>query len=143
MKRFWAITLISVLVLGAGGYALAHQFGGPFGRAFGPARGGWWGMGPGMMGGGMGPGMMGARGPAGAWSCPGWARTAATTATPTKEQVTAWVQNHLARVGNPNLKLGEVKETDTTIEAQIVTKDNSLVEKIIVDKRTGQTTRAF
>lgn len=155
MKRFWAVTLISVLVLGAGGYALAQQFG----RTFGPARSGMMGggmgpgmmgtgMGPGMMGTGMGPGMMGGgmmggRGPAATSSCPGWAGTAATTATPTKEQLTAWVNNHLTAMGNPNLKLGEVKETDTTIEAQILTKDNSLVEKIIVDKRTGRTTRAF
>ena len=39
---------------------------------------------------------------------------------------------------NPRLKVGEVKEKDAdTITADIVTKDNSLVERFIVDRHTG------
>ncbi len=39
---------------------------------------------------------------------------------------------------NPRLKLGEVKEKDAdTIEADIVTKDNSLVQRFQVDRKTG------
>ena len=40
--------------------------------------------------------------------------------------------------GNPRLKVGEVKERDAdTIEADIVTKDNSLVQRFAVDRHTG------
>lgn len=40
--------------------------------------------------------------------------------------------------GNPRLKVGEVKEKDAgTIEADIVTKDNSLVQRFAVDRHTG------
>ena len=40
--------------------------------------------------------------------------------------------------GNPRLKVGEVKEKDAdTIEADILTKDNSLVQRFAVDRHTG------
>ena len=40
--------------------------------------------------------------------------------------------------GNPRLKVGEVKEKDAdTVEAAIVTVDNSLVQKFIVNRHTG------
>lgn len=38
---------------------------------------------------------------------------------------------------NPNLKVGPVTEQDGNYVADIVTKDNSLVEKVVVDKKTG------
>ncbi len=44
--------------------------------------------------------------------------------------------------GNERLKVGEVKEKDAdTITAEIVTKDNSLVERFIFDRHTGFTRR--
>lgn len=49
------------------------------------------------------------------------------------------VQDYLYRLSNPNLKQGKIKETDHEFEAEIVTKDNSLVEKILIDKQTGWT----
>ncbi len=52
-------------------------------------------------------------------------------------------QNYIARTGNPNLKLGEVTETPNTVEGKIVTKDGSLVEKIVVDKATGRMNPVF
>jgi len=43
---------------------------------------------------------------------------------------------------NPRLKLGEVKEKDAdAITVDVVTKDNSLVDHFIVDRRTGFTRR--
>lgn len=43
---------------------------------------------------------------------------------------------------NPRLKLGEVKEKDAdAITVDVVTKDNSLVDRFIVDRRTGFTRR--
>jgi hypothetical protein len=38
---------------------------------------------------------------------------------------------------NPNLKVGEIEDKGYVFEAEILTKDNSLVDKILVDKRTG------
>ena len=51
-----------------------------------------------------------------------------------KNQLEGW----LTRQGNARLKVGEVKEKDAdTIEADIVTKDNSLVQRFAVDRHTG------
>ena len=50
-------------------------------------------------------------------------------------------ENYVA--GNPNLKIGEVIEEDNAYVASIVTKDGSLVEKLIIDKRSGWMRRAF
>lgn len=151
MKRYWVLAVALAIVLAVGGYVAAQQFGGP-------GRGGWMGMGPGMMGGGgpgygqMGPGMMGGSGPGYGhmggmmgWGGPGreGGRGQTPTGPVTKEQATTWIQNYLTAQGNPNLKVGAVKETPTQIEVEIVTKDNSLVEKVLVDKNTGRTTRAF
>jgi hypothetical protein len=56
------------------------------------------------------------------------------------------VKNRMARWlewrNNPRLKLGDVKENDAdTITAEIVTKDNSLVDRFIVDRHNGFTRR--
>jgi len=91
------------------------------GRRWGPGyhmRG--WGGGPGMMGWGYGPGEDG--------------KTLNLTTDDVKTRVERW----LAWRGNPRLKVGEVKEKDAdTITADIVTKDNSLVQRFIVDRHTG------
>jgi hypothetical protein len=135
------------------------------------AYGGWgpgYGMGPGMgmmgmgrgmmgmggMGGMMGPGMMGmggmmgpgmGMGPGmtrgwGAQDCP-WA-----SGDPGrllgKDDVTKMLERQLAMHGNDRLKVGKIEEKDDkTIVAEIVTKDNSLVDKFSIDRRTGWRTR--
>jgi len=38
---------------------------------------------------------------------------------------------------NPNLKLGEIEDKGNAFEAEIQTKDGSLVDRILVDKYTG------
>lgn len=47
------------------------------------------------------------------------------------------LQNYLNSTGNPNLKLGTVTDKEDAFEARIVTKDDSLVDTIQVDKKTG------
>ncbi len=47
------------------------------------------------------------------------------------------VQGYLDDLGNPNLKLGKINETTRSFEVEIVTLDNSLVDKIKVNKKTG------
>ena len=56
------------------------------------------------------------------------------------DDVKSRMERWLASRDNPRLKLGEVKEKDAdTITADIVTKDNSVVERFIVDRHTGFT----
>jgi hypothetical protein len=47
------------------------------------------------------------------------------------------VQNYLNATRNPNLKLGKIKEEGSTFEAEIVTKNGSLVDQLLIDKNTG------
>lgn len=120
------------------------------GRSMGPGRGyGRMGadMGTGMMmgrGTGMGPGMMGGGYGSGAKSMgrapvqgdigPGAGRLE----TPLKEEgARQIVENYLQSTRNPNLKLGKISEQGDAFEADIVTKDGSLVDKLLVDKSTG------
>jgi hypothetical protein len=95
-------------------------------------------MGPGMMGQGMmGPGMMGpgmgTMGPGMMGSMSG----APSEAQLSKDDVKANVERWLAMQGNPRLKVGDVTEQSDTVTADIVTIDNSLVQRLAVDRRTG------
>ncbi|MFZ2155408.1 MAG: hypothetical protein WAV72_04710 [Bradyrhizobium sp.] len=52
--------------------------------------------------------------------------------------VKVFFERWVAGSGNPNIKVGNVVEKDvSTITADIVTKDNSLVQQFTVDRRTG------
>lgn len=61
----------------------------------------------------------------------------------TKNDAENMVRDYLYRSGNPNLKQGKVTETDHEFEVELVTKDNSLVEKILIDKQTGWMTLTY
>ena len=54
-----------------------------------------------------------------------------------KEGARAVVENYLQSTRNPNLKLGKITEQGVAFGAEIVTKDGSLVDKLLVDKSTG------
>jgi hypothetical protein len=48
-------------------------------------------------------------------------------------------EGYLNAVGNPNLKLGKMEKKDDVFEAEIVTKEEgSLVDKVIINRKTGQ-----
>ncbi len=108
-----------------------------------------WGMmGPGMMGGGVpGSGPWGGYGspymmhgylmrgyqpaPSSSWTA---SRDLNLSVDAVKTQVERWV----AWQGNPRLKVGDVKEKDAdTILADLVTRDNSLVQRFAVNRHTG------
>ena len=156
MKRFWVIGLVSLLALGVIGFAIAQPY---FSRSQWntPMMGGYGNWNMPMMGHGYGNwgmqmmGMMG-HGQHGNWNTPmmgpggcpmagNWAYRGSygTTIPITEEQATTIVQNYILSTGNPNLKVGKVKETEADFEVEIVTKDDSLVDTILVDKRTGWT----
>lgn len=158
-----AVALIAGAAMLGSGVATAQSSGGSgMMGGDGPSSmmGGGNGHGPGMMGGnGHGPGMMGGNGP-------GWMQSRGTDSNsdfgpqngpgfqsgrmgmgPFSQQgnlnlstddVKKRFEGWLTWQGNPRLKVGEVKEKDAeTIEADIVTKDNSLVQRFAVDRHTG------
>ena len=122
------------------------------GRGMGPGmmhgwggRGGY-GMGPGMMQGwsgrGMGPGMMHegwGRGQYGGSYGPYGQQQQMEALNESEARDLA--ENYVA--GNPNLKIGKLTEKEGTYMATIVTKDGSLVEKVMIDKETGWMKRAY
>ena len=102
----------------------------------------------------MGPGMMGYQGGYGGWYCPncgrhmgpgmmvpGYPGYEPQYQQPRKyleeKDVKGILENYLRSTRNPNLKLGKVMEKDNYFEAEILTKDDSLVDKNIVDKYSG------
>jgi hypothetical protein len=115
--------------LGMGGYGM-----GPGMMMGGGMMGGrGYGMGPGMMGRGVGPGVMGPSygGQYGPQSQP--------PQKPLDEKGAKGIlENYLRRTRNPNLKLGKITEQGNYFEAEIVTKEGSLVDKILVDRDTGR-----
>ena len=107
-------------------------------------------MGQGMMGGGMmGRGMMGGCGMMGGQGMmgPGYGQQQPQQyqqpqyqqpQKPLEEKDAKEIlENYIKNIKNPNLKLGKIKDTGNAFEAEIVTKEDSLVDKIIVDKMTG------
>jgi hypothetical protein len=103
-------------------------------------------MGRGMMGGGMmGPGMMGGQGMMG----PGYGQQyqqyqQQQPQKPIEEKdAKTIVENYLNNMRNPNLKLGKIKDVGNAFEATIVTKNNSLVDTVLVDKMTGWMRSAY
>jgi hypothetical protein len=130
-----AAAIAIALAAGALGYGLAassRPFGSWGGYGFGPGMMGGYGYGPGMMGPGYGPGMMGSWGYGpGRYGLRGNLNLST-------DDVKSYLERWIAVRGNPRLKVGDVKEKDAdTIEADIVTKDNSLVQRFVVDRHSG------
>jgi pre-mRNA-processing factor 40 len=120
-----------------------------------------YGPGPGLMGQGMGPGMMSpgtpgqgmmppgqGYGPGPGMMAPGYGYGpqpgygmgpgAAPDQGLSVDDVRARFERSLAWQGNPRLAVGDVTETDEdTITAEIVTRDGSLVQRLIVDRQSG------
>ena len=126
-------------VVWRGGQPIAHC---PHcGKPIGP-MGAWFGMGPGMMGPGMmGPGMMGP-----GMMGPGMMHHGYTPYGPGRaplvkpleeKDVKAMLESYIQATRNPNLKLGKIKDKDAYFEVEILTKNNALVDTILVDKQTG------
>jgi hypothetical protein len=94
-------------------------------------------MGGGMM---MGPGMMGS-GMMQGGARPGMGMLFGSRVTPpmnlSVEDVRGYLGLQLKRLNNTRLKVGDVNSDDDTIIADIVTVDNSLVQRLKVDRHTG------
>jgi hypothetical protein len=128
MKKKVLIGLVVVLGLAlSGGIAFAHYtgFGGYGGRMMGPGYGGHM----------MGPGYWGHMGPGYGDYCGGGGPVTSEQKPVTEKETEAILKDYIGR--NPNLKVGEIKDKGTYFEGEIVTKDNSLVTRLSIDKNTG------
>ena len=97
-------------------------------------------MGPGMMQGGMGQGMMqGGMGPG--MMQGGMGALFGSRVTPmmnlSADDVRGYLAVQLDRLNNKRLKVGDIKADDGTITADIVTVDDSLVQRLKVDRHMG------
>ena len=101
------------------------------GHGYGYSRG------SGMMGGygsGMGHGMMG----------PGYNTQYKSSGKPIDlKEAKAMMTDYLKSSRNPNLKLGKIKDTGNAFEAEIRTRNNALVDRILIDKETGGIRSAY
>ena len=120
-------------------FVLALMWG--YGAYVGPySAGGWRGMASHMMGvpgpwGGYGPGTSGGYGPG--VTGLGW-NAAGRDLNLSGDSVRNYFERWLAWQGNPRLKVGDVKEKDAdTIMIDIVTKDDSLVQRFAVDRHSS------
>jgi hypothetical protein len=59
------------------------------------------------------------------------------------DRARAEVEGYLKSLGNPNLKVGELSEQEKVFEVDILTKDGSLADKILVEKRAGRLIPAY
>ncbi len=117
-----------------GGMGPGMMYGGGYGYGMGSGmmggygRGGMMGYGPGY---GSGQGMMGGRGY-------GYGQSYAAPGKPLgMKDAKSMMEDYLKSTRNPNLKLGKIKDTGTAFEAEVLTKNNSLVDKVLIDKQTG------
>lgn len=53
------------------------------------------------------------------------------------DNVRAYLSSRLERLNNKRLKIGDINSGDGTITAEIVTVDNSLVQRLKVDRHSG------
>jgi hypothetical protein len=89
--------------------------------------------GPGMMGGNYGYGMG-----------RGYGRQYQSTGKPINaKEAEAMMKDYLKSSKNPNLKLGKIKDIGNGFEVEILTKKNTLVDKVTIDKETGYVRSAY
>ena len=138
---------LGALAVAASAPALSHGTGGQGGPGYGPGygmMGGMMGQGAGYGGQqGFGPGYGGMMGP-GYGNGAGYGfgpcgQAAATGEDINIEGVQTRMERWLAIQGNDRLKLGKIEAVDDdTITVEIVTADDSLVQKLAVDRHSGQ-----
>ena len=55
----------------------------------------------------------------------------------TIDQAKSVLERYIVFSENPDIRLGKITEQDNYFEAEIITKDGSLVDTLILDKKTG------
>ena len=116
-KTIFVISLALAVALAAGIATVQSQ----------PARGGYgYGMGSGY---GMGRGYGG--------------QSQSTGKSIDAKEAETMMKDNLKSTRNPNLKLGKIKDAGGAFEAEILTSKNALVDRILIDKETGNIRSAY
>lgn len=150
MKKLWIPVVAALVGLGLGATLLSLEPLSAYAGGMGMMGSGM--MGSGMMSGGQWQGqdmpgeceeMMDGYGYPGYYGAPeGWKQQ--TGETLSQENAVSIVQNYLSAVGNPNLAVGKVeKQEDGNYLVEILTKEGSLVDRIVVDGKTGRFTSIY
>ncbi len=53
------------------------------------------------------------------------------------------MNDYLKSSRNPNLKVGKIKDAGNAFEAEILTKKNDIVDRVLIDKYTGGIRSAY
>jgi hypothetical protein len=53
------------------------------------------------------------------------------------------MNDYLKSTRNPNLKLGKIKDVGSAFEAEILTRTNDLVDRVLLDKESGSVRSAY
>jgi Rubrerythrin len=113
-------------------HALRMGYGSGYSRGSGMMDGYGYGMGPGMMDGyGNGMGRRYRR------------QSPATGESIDAKGAEAMMKDYLKSTRNPNLKLGKIKDAGESFETEILTQKNDLVDRILIDKKTGYIRSAY
>ena len=59
------------------------------------------------------------------------------------KEAEAMMKDYLKSTRNPNLKLGKIKDAGKVFEAEILTKKDDLVDRVLIDKETGYMRSAY
>jgi len=129
--KYTIIGLAIVALIVAGGYGIARAH----------------------MGGGYGGGHMSGYGHMGSYGGmmdydrsddehPCWSDEESTSSVQINKEEAKGIISFQLRRSNPNLKVGKITEKEEGFEVTIVTKENSLVDRLLVEKNTGRIYRA-
>lgn len=66
-----------------------------------------------------------------------WIKTTQRQTPLSADEAKAVIDNYIRSSNNPNIRVGKMKDTEAAFEFEIVTKENSLVDKVLVDKNTS------
>jgi hypothetical protein len=138
-KTIFVISLALAVALAAGIATVQSQ---PTRGGYGYGMGSGYGMGPGMMGGSSGY----SRGPGGYGYGMGrgyGGQSQSTGKSIDAKEAETMMKDYLKSTRNPNLKLGKIKDAGGAFEAEILTSKNALVDRILIDKETGNIRSAY
>lgn len=125
LQSRWHLVMFEHALRVGHGYGYSRGLGmmGGYGSGYGSG----YGMGPGMMGGNYGYGQG-----------RGYGKQSQSIGKPMDEkEAGSMMKDYLKSSRNPNLKLGKIKDAGNVFETEILTKKNDLVDKVVIDKRTG------
>ncbi len=71
---------------------------------------------------------------------PGYGSVAKTTGSDkllTEDQAKTMFENYIKSTGNPDLKLGRIEDVGVSFKAEILNKDSSVADELLLNKKTG------